>query len=123
MLEAIASAVLSKVLGDYVKGFEAKNIKFSWSGELTLKNLELSPMAIDSFDLPIKLKSGTLGMLHMTIPWRELGIKPSIIRIERLFVIAGPRSPTEVMNSFGISFGIVHLRFVFAFLFFGGYKK
>jgi vacuolar protein sorting-associated protein 13A/C len=98
MLEGIASAILSKVLGDYVKGFEAKNLKFSWSGELTLQNLELSPMAMNSFDLPIKVKSGTLGKLHLTIPWRELGTKPSIIRIERLFVITGPSPPTEVMN-------------------------
>jgi hypothetical protein len=60
--------------------------------------LEILPTAFDSFDLPIKVKAGSLGKLHLTIPWRELGTQPSIIRIERLFLLAGPRPLNEVLN-------------------------
>lgn len=96
MLESIASAILSKVLGDYVKGFEAKNLKFSWNGELSLTDLELSTTALDNFDIPIRIKAGSIGKLHLLIPWRELGTKPSIVRIERVYIILGPKPLSDV---------------------------
>jgi hypothetical protein len=96
MLEGVASAILAKVLGDYVTGFESKNLKFSFSGELELSNLQLKRSALDGLDLPISVKSGFLSKLYLSIPWRALGSQPAIIRIEKIFVLAGPSSVASV---------------------------
>lgn len=101
MLEGVASAILGKILGDYVTGFESKNLKFSFSGELELSNLQLKQTALDGLDLPIKIKAGFLSKLFLSVPWRNLGSQPGIIRIEKIFVLVGPASVASVRSAWG----------------------
>lgn len=103
MLEGVASAILGKILGDYVTGFESKNLKFSFSGELELSNLQLKRSALDGLDLPISIKSGFLSKLFLSVPWRSLGSQPAIIRIEKIFVLVGPATVASVRFDASIS--------------------
>mgnify|MGYP002480678065 CR=1 FL=1 len=98
MLEGIASSILEKLLGDYVSGLDAKNLKFSLSGELELSNLHLKPSALEGLGLPMKVVVGFLKKLYIRIPWSSLGSKPAVIRIERLFVLAKP-STTDTVHT------------------------
>lgn len=54
------AALLSRFLGDFVKGLEKENLRIGiLSGDVTLENLELKKEALQNFDLPITIKSGT----------------------------------------------------------------
>jgi vacuolar protein sorting-associated protein 13A/C len=60
MIEGLVAALLSRFLGDFVKGLEKENLRIGiLSGDVTLENLELKKEALQNFDLPITIKSGT----------------------------------------------------------------
>lgn len=52
--------------------------------------MEIKETALDSFDLPIKLKFGYLNSLVMKIPWKNLYTEPVLINIEGLHIIVVP---------------------------------
>jgi hypothetical protein len=59
MIEGLVAALLSRFLGDFVKGLEKENLRIGiLSGDVTLENLELKKEALQNFDLPITIKSG-----------------------------------------------------------------
>ena len=94
-LDGIASSLLSRLLGDFVTGFENSNVKFSLSGELTLTNLQLKQSALDKLRLPIKVKAGTLSKLHLRVPWRSLGSQPAVVDIDGLFLLVTPATRSQ----------------------------
>ena len=97
MLETLAAAILSRYLGDYVTGFSKDNLKFSLSsGNAVLENLQLKREALDQLDLPITVKGGFLGKLTLNIPWKQLKSKPATVKIEKVFILAGPKSANDV---------------------------
>ena len=61
VLETIAANLLSKYLGDYLGGLQKENLKLSvLSGNVSLENVELKREAVDSLDLPLIVKTGTM---------------------------------------------------------------
>jgi len=90
VLDAIASSLLNRLLGDFITGFESANVKFSLSGELTLHNLQLKSSALDKLGLPIHVLAGTLSTLNLRVPWRNLGSQPAVVNIDGLYVLAAP---------------------------------
>ena len=60
MLRKAVVTVLTKYLGQYVKGLEEKNLKLSLStsGKLELSDLFLHEDALDDLELPITVKYG-----------------------------------------------------------------
>jgi vacuolar protein sorting-associated protein 13A/C len=96
MIEGLVTALLSRFLGDFVNGLEKENLRIGiLSGDVTLENLELKKEALQNFDLPITIKTGFLGRLHLSIPWQNLGSRPAIIRLERIYLVAGPTKVGE----------------------------
>ena len=60
MLERVTSKILSKYLGDFVKGLNHDHIHLSLlSGKATFENLEIKEEAIDRLNLPLVLRKGT----------------------------------------------------------------
>lgn len=102
-LNRAASAVINRLLGDYIDNVNMDNVSFSLSGELTLHNLQLKGSALDKLGLPLKVRSGTLSKLYLQVPLRSS--TPAIVNIEGLYILAGPssRSAEDVRNSLPVS--------------------
>lgn len=97
LLEGVVASLLTKYLGQYIDGLSKENLNMSLgSGELELEDLHLKPEALDQLELPIRVHAGSLGKLSLSIPWKQLKSKPAIIRLERVFLLAGPKIPKEV---------------------------
>ncbi|MEW5298732.1 MAG: hypothetical protein WDW36_001820 [Sanguina aurantia] len=93
MFEGQVAYYLSKYLGQYVNGLDAESLKISvWRGDVELRNLSLKPEALQSLDLPIRVKAGLLGRLTIKVPWTKLGKEPVIVEFDRVYVLAGPYS-------------------------------
>jgi vacuolar protein sorting-associated protein 13A/C len=93
MLERIAATLLSKYLGEYVKGLERDNLHLNViGGDVVLEHLELKTEALANLELPIEIKRGFLGRLALTLPWKSLGSTPAIAKIHELFVVIGPKT-------------------------------
>eukprot|EP01102_Stenamoeba_stenopodia_P012691 TRINITY_DN4034_c0_g3_i1.p1 TRINITY_DN4034_c0_g3~~TRINITY_DN4034_c0_g3_i1.p1 ORF type:complete len:542 (-),score=132.61 TRINITY_DN4034_c0_g3_i1:760-2385(-) len=92
MLERIAAQLLTKYLGEYVKGLEKENLQINViGGDVVLERLELKTEALANLELPIEVKRGFLGSLTLSIPWKSLGSVPAVAKIHELFVVVGPK--------------------------------
>lgn len=58
MIETIVTNLLTKYLGQYIEGLNNLNISLA-QGEAVLKNLALRRSALDDFELPVTVLSGT----------------------------------------------------------------
>ena len=43
-----------------------------WSGDLSLSHLRLKPKCVDDLNRPFKLYHGTIGKVHLVVPWNSL---------------------------------------------------
>ena len=85
------SGLLDKVLGPFVQGINSETLSISlWNGEVTLRNLELRPEALEGFGLPVHVLGAYIGELHLRVPWRSLGSQSITVSIDRIFVLVGP---------------------------------
>ena len=92
LLEAVVAEVLDKVLGAYVKGFDARKLKLSvWDGDIRLTRLELKPDAIEALGLPVRVLGGMIGEVRVSVPWRNLGDEPLVLTLDRLHVLVGAK--------------------------------
>ena len=96
MLEGLVANLLNRFLGMYVKNFDPKQLSVGvWSGEVTLKNLELRREALDQLKLPVNVVEGHLGQLTLSIPFSNLRGKPVKVNIEDVFLLAAPKEDAE----------------------------
>lgn len=58
-----------------------------WSGQITLKDLEVNTAAVKKLGLPIAVLGGRVESLELSIPWNRLGSSPVKIRIEGVYVL------------------------------------
>ncbi|KAK1084571.1 Vacuolar protein sorting-associated protein 13 [Friedmanniomyces endolithicus] len=92
MLESLVANLLNRVLGMYVRNFDPKQLNVGiWSGDVTLRNLELRREALDQFDLPLNVVEGHISSLVVKIPWSNLRGQPVRINIEDVFLLAAPK--------------------------------
>jgi len=96
MLEGLVANLLNRFLGMYVKNFDPKQLNVGiWSGELTLRNLELRKEALDQLHLPLNVVEGHLGQLTLSIPWSNLRGKPVKVNIEDVFLLSAPKEEAD----------------------------
>ncbi|EFA76521.1 hypothetical protein PPL_10289 [Heterostelium album PN500] len=97
MFEGFVADLLTRYLGKYIKTLNTENLKIGiWSGDVTLENLELKKRALENFNnLPFTVKEGFLGKLSIKIPWNNLKTEPVIIIIDKLYIVATPKSQDE----------------------------
>ena len=65
-------------------------------GTVELENLPLKKTALQGLELPVEVKSGFIGHLKLSIPFRHPKSEPWIININKLYLIAGPLSKHQV---------------------------
>ena len=96
MLEGLVANLLNRFLGMYVKNFDPKQLNVGiWSGDVTLRNLELRREALDQLHLPLNVVEGHLGQLTMSIPWSNLRGKPVKVNIEDVFLLSAPKEESD----------------------------
>ncbi|KAJ2900637.1 hypothetical protein MKZ38_002296 [Zalerion maritima] len=92
MLEGLVAGLLNRFLGMYVKNFDPGQLRVGiWSGDVTLRDLELRREALDQLKLPINVAEGHLGELKLSIPWSNLRGAPVKVYIEDVFLLASPK--------------------------------
>ena len=96
MLESLVANLLNRFLGMYVKNFDPKQLNVGiWSGDVTLRNLELRKEALDQLHLPLNVVEGHLGQLTLSIPWSNLRGKPVKVNIEDVFLLSAPKEEAD----------------------------
>ena len=90
MLEDLAATILQRLLGRYVQGLEARNLRVAvWSGRVVLENLMLRPEALSGI-LPVHVREGFIGRIEMVVPWHKLKSLPVTIELQEVLVLAAP---------------------------------
>jgi vacuolar protein sorting-associated protein 13A/C len=96
MLESLVANLLNRFLGMYVRNFDPKQLNIGiWSGDVTLRDLELRREALDQFHLPLNVVEGHISTLVLKIPWSNLRGAPVRISIEDVFLLAAPKEEQE----------------------------
>jgi len=92
MLESLVANLLNRFLGLYVRNFDPKQLNIGiWSGDVTLRDLELRREALDQFHLPLNVVEGHISTLVLKIPWSNLRGQPVRITVEDVFLLAAPK--------------------------------
>ncbi|XP_028393538.1 vacuolar protein sorting-associated protein 13D-like [Dendronephthya gigantea] len=89
MLESLAAWVLRTYVGEYVENLNTDQLSIGY-GTVELENLPLRKTALQGLELPLEVKSGFIGRLKLSIPFRHPKSEPWIIHIDKLYLIAGP---------------------------------
>lgn len=96
VLESLVANLLNRVLGMYVRNFDPKQLSVGiFSGDVTLKDLELRREALDQFHLPLNVVEGHISSLTLKIPFRNLRGQPVQIHIDDVFLLAAPKEDQE----------------------------
>ena len=80
-----------------VTGRFIRDVHFIFIGTVELENLPLRKTALQGLELPLEVKSGFIGRLKLSIPFRHPKSEPWIIHIDKLYLIAGPLSHYQVL--------------------------
>lgn len=57
-------------------------------GEATVTNLQLKRNLLDKFNLPVTVREGYLGKVHLKVPWHDLQNESAVIRVSDIFLLA-----------------------------------
>ena len=91
MAKALLLNALVDILGDFVEGLTAENLKVGvFSGKIVLKNLQLNREGIEKLNLPLTVVKGYLELLEIKIPWTHLESQPVRINIDGVYLLVSP---------------------------------
>lgn len=94
-MEKIATLLINKILGRFIKGFNYQALKLSFSGSINLRHLELKDF-LNFLDMPFALKYGVIDKIHLKIPWYSLYKEQSLIEISGLYILLESKRYSEV---------------------------
>lgn len=63
---------------------------------MNLTELNVKPTCLDFLELPIRVKHGHVGQLSLEANWRKLTSQPVKVVLDRIFVVAGPKTEFKV---------------------------
>ena len=96
MLEGLATRLFGKVIDQYIKNFDPKQLQIAlYNGEVNMTNLEIKKEALDAIHLPINVVEGHISKLTAYIPYQNLRGSPTRIEIEDVFLLVAPKSADE----------------------------
>lgn len=92
MFESLLERILIKILGNYVEGIDANNLKIGiWSGNVVIQNVQIKKDVLNMLELPIELSFSRIGKLQLTVPWKNLGSSPVELYLEGLWLVVSPK--------------------------------
>ncbi|KAL5103024.1 Vacuolar protein sorting-associated protein 13D [Taenia crassiceps] len=99
MLVRLVNAVLQRFLGQYVENLDTERLSYSlgYSGNVVLTNLHLKANAFSHIlGLPLRLKSGLIARVQLSIPLTQLRSQPWCITIEDADLVIYPSNSNVV---------------------------
>ncbi|KAM3719637.1 Intermembrane lipid transfer protein [Dirofilaria immitis] len=91
MLENLVAWVLNNYVGEYLENLNTDQLSIALlQGQVELENVPLKKSALRKFDVPLKVKSGLLGKLTLSVPLTRLRSEPWVIRMNDLLVLLEP---------------------------------
>lgn len=97
MFEKVIESVLEEYVSEWVEGLESEKMKVAlFAGKVEFRDLRMRGAALDKFQLPMKMKSGSVGKLSMKVPWKKLTSQAVTIKIEDVVLVLEPTDPDEV---------------------------
>ena len=91
MFKQIVTDLIGQQLNSFIEDFDSNSIHFTGfpSSNLRLNHLRIKPDALSALQLPVVLKHGYVGSLHIVIPFTGLKSTPVQINLENVFIVAG----------------------------------
>lgn len=97
MFEGLVANLLNKHLGEFLEGLDKKQLSLSvTSGKVHLTNLKVKSTCLDVLNLPIAVKSGSVGKLYLTADWRKLGSKPVQAELHDVVLVVKRKQASDV---------------------------
>ncbi|ETW04380.1 hypothetical protein H310_04665 [Aphanomyces invadans] len=91
MLEKWVEGLIVEYFSEWLEGFDKDGVRIGlFSGKLCFQNLKFRKQALDKLNVPIVLKEGRLGSLHVKVPWKRLSKESVHIVLEDLYLLVGP---------------------------------
>uniref|UniRef100_A0A1I7VNQ7 Ricin B-type lectin domain-containing protein n=1 Tax=Loa loa TaxID=7209 RepID=A0A1I7VNQ7_LOALO len=91
MLENLVAWVLNNYVGEYLENLNTDQLSIALlQGQVELENVPLKKSALRKFDVPLKVKSGLLGKLTLSVPLTRLRSEPWVIKMSDLLVLLEP---------------------------------
>ncbi|KAL3994358.1 hypothetical protein ACH3XW_21415 [Acanthocheilonema viteae] len=88
MLENVVAWVLNNYVGEYLENLNTDQLSIALlQGQVELENVPLKKSALRKFDVPLKVKSGLLGKLTLSVPLTRLRSEPWVIKMSDLLVL------------------------------------
>jgi hypothetical protein len=83
----------------YCKNVDANDMYISVTkGEIKLKNVEVNSSAVDDLELPVTIKTGTVGQIHIQLPWTKLTSSPIVVTITDIYLVLCPNNANMQAN-------------------------
>ncbi|XP_067947548.1 intermembrane lipid transfer protein VPS13D-like [Watersipora subatra] len=95
MLEKLGAWMLKLYLGDYLELNTDQLSVGILSGQVELEDIPIKHDAFENFDLPIRVRSGRVGKISLSIPVAEMKSQPWVINISDVHVIVEPNTNTK----------------------------
>lgn len=77
MFEKLLQPILNKIAGEYIEGFDAKNLNLGiWSGNIVIEKVQLKKNLLNMLDIPLKMLFSYVGKLVIKLPWKNLSSSP-----------------------------------------------
>ncbi|POM80755.1 Hypothetical protein PHPALM_1369 [Phytophthora palmivora] len=96
MFEKVVESVLEEYVSEWVEGLDSEKMKVAlFAGKVEFRDLRMRGAALDKFQLPMKMKSGSVGKLSIKVPWKKLTSQAVQIKIEDVFLVVEPTDQDE----------------------------
>ncbi|KAG6965609.1 hypothetical protein JG687_00005332 [Phytophthora cactorum] len=100
MLEKVVESVLEEYVSEWVEGLDSEKMKVAlFAGKVEFRDLRMRGAALDKFQLPMKMKSGSVGKLSIKVPWKKLTSQAVKIKIEDVFLVVEPTDQDEARKN------------------------
>ncbi|KAL8020031.1 putative vacuolar protein sorting-associated protein [Plasmopara halstedii] len=97
MFEKVIESVLEEYVSEWVEGLESEKMKVAlFAGKVEFRDLRMRGAALNKFQLPMKMKSGSVGRLSIKVPWKKLTSQAITIKIDDVLLVVEPTDPAEV---------------------------
>ncbi|KAG7394099.1 hypothetical protein PHYBOEH_005837 [Phytophthora boehmeriae] len=96
MFEKVVESVLEEYVSEWVEGLDSEKMKVAlFAGKVEFRDLRMRGAALDKFQLPMKMKSGSVGRLTIKVPWKRLTSQGVKIQVENVFLVVQPTDPAD----------------------------
>ncbi|KAG6968387.1 hypothetical protein JG688_00005846 [Phytophthora aleatoria] len=100
MFEKVVESVLEEYVSEWVEGLDSEKMKVAlFAGKVEFRDLRMRGAALDKFQLPMKMKSGSVGKLSIKVPWKKLTSQAVKIKIEDVFLVVEPTDQDEARKN------------------------